>query len=216
MSRPRIGLTLDLEDGRINAKANYVRAIVQAGGHPVPLAPLPPDHVSESLQGLDAIVLTGGDDPHMQPFGLPQHPASTTIAIERQTFEWALLDQVLHETRLPVLGICLGMQWMGLMHGGALHQHLPDHIATAALHEGNAEHPIEGAIGHGLVTSRHHQALADPGSLEVIAKAPDQVIEAVRLVDHPFRLGVQWHPERTTDHALGQGLFDALLEHVRA
>jgi putative glutamine amidotransferase len=46
------------------------------------------------------------------------------------------------------------------------------------------------------VTSFHHQAVKDLGtSLDVVATAPDGIIEAVEATDHPWLVAVQWHPE---------------------
>jgi putative glutamine amidotransferase len=62
------------------------------------------------------------------------------------------------------------------------------------------------------VNSRHHQALkvVAPG-LEVVARAPDGVIEAVVLTGHPFALGVQWHPENFPDRAEMRALFEGFV-----
>jgi putative glutamine amidotransferase len=59
----------------------------------------------------------------------------------------------------------------------------------------------------------HHQAIKDLACcLTVTAHAPDQVIEAVEIREHPFALGVQWHPEELAAfNAQMQGLFDALV-----
>lgn len=47
-----------------------------------------------------------------------------------------------------------------------------------------------------MVNSSHHQAIRDVGTgLTVIATASDGVIEAIRMNDREFVLGVQWHPE---------------------
>ena len=48
----------------------------------------------------------------------------------------------------PVLGICLGMQLMGLHRGGALDQHLPETLDTSGLHWPRRTHDIAG-LGHG-------------------------------------------------------------------
>ena len=48
------------------------------------------------------------------------------------------------------------------------------------------------------VNSRHHQAVKDVAKgLQVAARAPDGVVEAVFAAAHRFVLGVQWHPEGT-------------------
>jgi gamma-glutamyl-gamma-aminobutyrate hydrolase PuuD len=42
------------------------------------------------------------------------------------------------------------------------------------------------------------------------------VIEAVTAAGRKCYMGVQWHPERTDDDALGAGLFRQLIEKARA
>jgi putative glutamine amidotransferase len=69
----------------------------------------------------------------------------------------------------------------------------------------------ENGAGNG-VHSRHRQAVDDPGSLLVLARAGDGVIEAIADPDRAFYLGVQWHPERTASATLGAGLFGALID----
>jgi putative glutamine amidotransferase len=65
------------------------------------------------------------------------------------------------------------------------------------------------------VTSSHHQALADGGTLEVIGRSDDGVVEAVRDPARAFYVGVQWHPERTTDHGMGVGIVRMLVDAAR-
>jgi putative glutamine amidotransferase len=66
------------------------------------------------------------------------------------------------------------------------------------------------------VNSLHHQAI-DRLALDLVATAhaPDGIIEAVELPDHPFGLAVQWHPEWLTAHAAMRGLFTAFAEFTR-
>jgi putative glutamine amidotransferase len=67
------------------------------------------------------------------------------------------------------------------------------------------------------VHSHHRQALKHAGSLTVIARAPDGVIEAVHDSARPgMYLGVQWHPERTDDGRLGFALFERLVHDASA
>ena len=47
-----------------------------------------------------------------------------------------------------------------------------------------------------------------PAGLNVVARAPDGVIVALELPEHPFALGVQWHPENLQAHASMRGLFE--------
>lgn len=211
MAAPIIGITAGRDDGRYRIGQGYVACIQRAGGHPVVL-PASPGTEAAAITLCDAIVFSGGDDPVMEPWGMATHPAATPVDGDRQTFETTLLQLALDADR-PTLGVCLGMQWMGLAAGGTLDQHLPDTLETAAVHA-DGDHPVEGVLGHAVVHSNHHQALAAAGSLEVIAVAEDGVIEAVRGAGR-WWVGVQWHPERTGGGPLGQGLFDDLVAAAR-
>ena len=208
--RPRIGITVDVDSNSYRCRFPYADMVIGAGGVPL-LLPCIEEAIPDYLSICDGFVTTGGDDPDMTMFDVANHPSIKTIDPRRQAFEMKLLGH-LDATDHPILAICLGMQLMGLAAGGTLDQHLPDTLPTAALHWDGGEHDIDGVLGTGSVHSHHRQALVDPGTLEVVARAPDGVIEAVRDANRPERLGVQWHPERTTTTDLGPGLFSRLVE----
>ncbi|HED52884.1 MAG TPA: gamma-glutamyl-gamma-aminobutyrate hydrolase family protein, partial [Phycisphaerales bacterium] len=109
------------------------------------------------------------------------------------------------------------MQMMALHAGGSLNQHLPDTHPDHAIHWDN-EHEIlpstDALFSRGAVHSRHRQAVENPGDMGVLAIAPDGLIEAVNDPGRPFYVGVQWHPERTDDPALGAMLFQKLISCV--
>ncbi len=170
------------------------------------ILPANEDAAAEVVGRCDGVLLSGGDDPIMEAFGEATHPAATTIDPRRQDGELAVIRALDARPEVAVLAVCLGMQLLGLHAGGSLHQHLDDVLEDADVHKDDRVHGVEGSIGTGLVTSWHHQALADAGRLEVIGRAPDGVIEAVADVDRPFCVGVQWHPERTANSGLGSGL----------
>lgn len=235
--RPWIGITADVrrEAGgaaRVSVSGAYAEAVWRAGGAPVVVHGLlgaDPDAVAEgALDRLDGVVLTGGADPDMRQFGVENHPAAELVDPARQAFEMALLRALDRRPGVPVLGVCLGMQQMGIARGAGLVQHLPDELpGTAADHTGDRQHPVVptgaggaggagglgagGILPGGVVTSWHHQALRDGGSLRVLARAHDGVIEAVGDPGRRFYVGVQWHPERTRDGGLGDGLFARLV-----
>jgi len=185
---------------------------------------------------VDAVVFTGGDDIDLTPFGLTNHPASSLMHPQRQRYEFALLQALDALPKTPVLGICLGMQFMALHRRGSLNPHLPDTHPTAADHRGDNAHPVSPLNGlrpsdiasnHPLkpvlfvngaspcrVASNHHQAVSNPGSLRPLAISPDNVLEALDDPQRPFYLGVQWHPERTSDKAAGDALFQALVKEA--
>jgi putative glutamine amidotransferase len=107
------------------------------------------------------------------------------------------------------------MQLMGVHHGCPLIQHLHDVIPNGDRHVGNKIHPITGSIGSGPVTSSHHQALAGAGPFETLALSDDGVLEAIRLANRAFYVGVQWHPERTSDTNLGLGIIQKLVNAAK-
>lgn len=212
--KPFIAITSDLEGARYVLKCNYVSMVVEAGGLPAIVPPI--QHLAaEQAMRYDGIIITGGDDIDTLPFGLPLHIESCTMDERRQRGELALLDALKSKPDLPVLGICLGMQLMGFHAGGELIQHLPDAIPTGELHLGDRIHRVHGEIGSGEVMSYHHQALANAGRLKVIGHSDDGVIEAVKDPDRPFYVGVQWHPERTTDPVLGFQIIQRLVDAAK-
>lgn len=223
--RPVIGLEADVTvDGsqieRCSLRWNYCQAVIDAGGLPLILPP-DPALAQAYLDQCDGVILTGGDDPRMEAFGQPTHACATTIEPRRQAFIVALLDALCGRRDLPVLGICLGMQMMALHAGGGLHQHLPDILPDATIHQKCNTHRID--LIHPdaklfaqvnpeqpsdvTVVSAHRQAVSTSGQLRVIAKAPDGVIEAIDDPDRRFYAGVQWHPERGDAGPLSLGLW---------
>ncbi len=230
MSRPRIGVTLDLDElsCRYQLPRAYADAVLAAGGLPVPI-PYGDGAVAGAYLALcDGLVVTGG------AFDIPpeRYRASPSAAcgptkVGRTDFEWALCEAAL-AGRIPLLGVCGGMQLVNVVRGGTLVQDLPAEMGLS--HEqpepkDRPWHPVEIVAGTLLaslvgveplpVNSTHHQAVKQPGAgVLVSGRAPDGVVEAIELPDAPFALGVQWHPEAVGRHeprhlALYQGLVAA-------
>lgn len=185
--------------------------VVAAGGVPV-ILPAVAQMRQQLLDGVDGVLMTGGDDIDTRPLGIPVHPAAKCMHPDRQAAEFALLGALDERPTLPVLGICLGMQLMGVHGGCTLIQHLPDTLPNADRHDKDRQHPVKSELGDGPVASWHHQALADAADFRVIGWSDDRVIEAISRPERPFYVGVQWHPERTADPTMGIGIIRKLVQ----
>ena len=212
--RPLIGMPPCLDDrGRWRSgrtyhymDAAYAHALDAAGAHAIVL-PRQGD-VAALVERLDGVLLPGGDD-FAPDRGYPAHVRFDCVPDAQLAFDRALLAAAL-ERRLPLLGVCYGMQLLALARGATLHYDLPTDRPESAPHqlpEADGRHAIKVEPASALaeilgadpppVNSLHHQALAEPGAgVRVSARAPDGVVEAIELEDHPFALGVQWHPEK--------------------
>lgn len=216
--RPVIGITANVDEDcgreRYTLRRDYAAMVVDAGGAPV-ILPHEAEMAALALRALDGVIISGGDDIDVRDFGLELHPKASVMPARRQRGEFALLRSLDERPEIPLLGICLGMQLLGVHRGARLIQHLDDVLPDAARHRDNRLHRVETRLGSGMAASSHHQALADAGSLEVIGLSDDGVIEAVRDPSRPFVVGVQWHPERTEDETLGVGVIRALVDAAR-
>ncbi len=235
-SRPIVGITLDSESpGGYSRypwyalRENYAGAIEAAGGLPLAL-PHAPALAEETLDLIDALVITGGNfdvDPAM--YGDASRHQTVTLKEGRTEAEFALVRGALARN-MPILGICGGQQLLAVALGGTLIQHIPDAIANALEHEQlNPRHEpghdiavVPGSLLHRIVgaermavNSAHHQAVraAGPNAL-ISATAPDGVVEAIESTAHPFALGVQWHPEFLIDQGDAK-IFAAFLAATR-
>jgi putative glutamine amidotransferase len=182
----------------------YVDGVAAAGGLPV-LLPQAGDDPS-ALSAVDGLVLAGGADVDPVGYGHEAHE-KTVSRPERDRFEFALLREA-RRRRLPVLGVCRGMQLLNVAFGGTLTQHLPETVGTAhqpgpatygttrvTFTEGSR---VAGILGAGAeVRCYHHQAVDRLGTgLVVTGQAADGTAEAVESPGEPFVVGVQWHPEQ--------------------
>ena len=218
-TRPRIGITADIardEHGRARhqVRATYIDAVIAAGGLPI-ILPADANLRAELIAAVDGVIIIGGDDVDTRPLGIPLHPQAKVMDAARQAADFALLKQLDATPEMPVLGICLGMQLMGIHHGAELIQHLGDQLPDSDRHRNDYQHMVTSALGDGLVASSHHQALGSAAHLEVIGVSDDGVIEAIRDAAKPFYVGVQWHPERTEDKTMGLGVIRRLVDAAR-
>lgn len=220
MSQPIIGITLDHRlMGEYSKypwyalRQNYCDAIFNAGGLPV-VIPYGYDNVEDYLAKVDGLLMPGGDfdvDPHM--YGKEISHDRVSVNPFRSSFDFKILHEAIKIGK-PFLGICAGHQMLNVVMGGTLHQHVPDVTDNQISHEqkGPKHEPSHSILikphtrlhdiarsDHAMVNSSHHQAVDRLGKgLVASASAPDSVIEAIEISDHPFCMGIEWHPEYQT------------------
>jgi putative glutamine amidotransferase len=221
---PRIAVLLDENTSsgatRYEASKGYFLGIGQAGG-----APFGIPYFEEMIEGVaadfDGLLSVGGR------FAYPPEwyragesalaPASPRLAVER-----GLMGAFLAAGK-PVLGICAGMQALACLNGcrltadvsqvrGALTHDARNYLHPVALARGSKLRALVGSDNL-MVNSFHREAVMElAGPVIATAHAPDGVIEAIELTDHPFAIGLQWHQElfAGTDHP-GNRVFDGFV-----
>lgn len=229
--KPLIGVTTYREQSRWGVwdemadvlHAVYSFSIEAAGGVAVLLPPSDADAALSVVTRVDGLVISGGADVDPWQYGAEPHERTTGWRLDRDTWELALLDAA-WDARLPVLGICRGMQVMAVHGGGSLEQHVPDVVG----HEGHspgadefgeiaievvAGTRLERALGpKGAVSCHHHQSVREHPGFVAAAHAADGTLEAIERDDRPFWMAVQWHPETREDAGLFRCLVDAASE----
>ncbi len=194
----------------------YAAAVTSAGGLPLILPHLDPGSADEVLDGLDGLVLCGGDDVDPVAYGAVDQGGNHLGPPGTDPWELSLARRAV-DRGIPVLGICRGLQVLNVAFGGTLRQDIAvadsPHPPTPADPEAvlAQRHPVTIVPGSRLagvygVTERvvntiHHQAVDRLGNgLEAVAWAPDGLVEAVEAVDPALDvLAVQWHPEKMPD-----------------
>lgn len=169
-----------------------------------------------ALDRADALLLPGGDDVEPARYGARDPKSLCNVDKLRDEREFRVIVHAL-KARLPILGVCRGMQIVNVALGGTLHLDLPligvgghgkvDGRDTT--HEITVERDslLCEIVGEerGIVNSAHHQAVDRLApALRICARSDDGVAEAAEWSDprsDAFLLLVQWHPERMDDLA---------------
>lgn len=216
---------------RLGMSRSYVNALLKAGAAPLLIPHIADKDVLRALyERLDGLLLPGGGDINPVHYGESRHKNCGEPSAERDDTELALARWAM-EGDMPVLAICRGIQVLNVALGGNLVQDIQAQIPGAERHDWYPNHPRDRlshtvAIGPDTrlaqiagttllpVNSLHHQSVKDVASgLVATGRSPDEIIEAVEAEDHPFAIGVQWHPEELAGgDAPAQRLFDAFVE----
>lgn len=241
VKRPLIGITgrQDSSARLLNATmhsvgATYTRAVHEAGGTPLIIPPLHrDDDWPNLLRRLDGLLLSGGEDIAPKRYGQEHKPWTGRVDEARDYAELGLVRAWVTLGK-PLLAICRGHQVLSVALGGTLLQDISTAVPDALEHAYTPTRPMEQEVHavdlspdsrlaqilggtHLNVNSAHHQAVVEPGDgVAIVGRAPDDIIEATEIADHPFCISVQWHPEAmlTTSETM-RPLFAAFVHAAR-
>ncbi len=211
-------------------RQNYLDMIADAGGLAI-IIPYDYDSIDEYINLVDGVVIIGGFfDICPTRYGKEEKHEETLLNTVRENFEFEFVEKFL-KTKRPFFGICNGMQVMNCLYGGKIIQHLPDEKNDYMIHEqSKVKGKEDSAVAyhdvliekdsllydivkedHMVTNSSHHQAIREVGpGVKINSYARDGVIEGIEDPNHPFCIGVQWHPEFNVSKG-DQKLFEALV-----
>jgi len=231
--KPLIGITTfrskNKDDHPIVAlMQSYVDAVGEAGGVPVLIPSSIGDGWETVYRRLDGILFSGGGDIALEEYSGDPHPRVYGLEPQRDFIEINLLKASAEEGK-PFLGICRGCQVLNVAMGGTLYTHLRDQLPNSLEHDYPSNlrtvlvHEVKLEVGSRIaeimdnpivrVNSLHHQGLKMIApALRGSGYSPDGLVEAVELPNHPFGIGVQWHPEWLTDQISNRNLFRKFID----
>jgi len=164
---------------------------------------------------VDAVVFTGGHDVTPALYG--EEKDCQTGNYEPRDIEEASFFGIALRRNIPLLGICRGSQFLTVMSGGKLHQHIGNH-SLSGVHE--IITPLSNTVDRIHVTSTHHQMM-DVSDLragrdyELLAWADNLAgLGAEPEVVEYFKtkaLAVQFHPEYMPEYSSGYKYYQELI-----
>jgi putative glutamine amidotransferase len=249
MKKPVIGITCAMEYDDENRdypvrfafdflKRQYYQAIEMAGGMPILLPNIENlELIDELIQILNGLLVSGGWDIDPSFFGQEFHPKSQKIRKERDFFEISLVRKA-RQNKIPILGICRGLQLINVAFGGTLYQDLSLVDRGVLQYASIYDHSNQGKFDYKKkhlveikektklfsiikqktieVNTSHHQVIKDlaPGFL-ISALAEDKVIEGIESEKDDYLVGIQWHPEVAYENKISRAIFESLVEAAK-
>jgi len=238
LNAPLIGLTTTRNlnndcNAQFSLGIDYSNSVLRAGGIPV-LIPLgqPEEQLEQLISRLDGMIFSGGGDILPDHYHGTQHPLVSYVDEDRDRVEFLLFKQILSR-KMPFFGICRGFQVINVALGGTLYEDILDQKPGSLRHQYHPDyardylaHPVKIEADSKLakitadlevnVNSFHHQGIRQLASeLRATAYAPDGIVEGIEMIDYPYGLAVQWHPENLYAYPKMRALFEAFVEAAR-
>jgi putative glutamine amidotransferase len=198
--KPIIGISVDCQQdpkdarsgGKLTLNWNYAEAVAEAGGVPILIPPTA--DMAQVAEIIDGWLIPGGDDIDAKHFGEQNHPKVELQDPARFEAESRLYRAA--DSRMPIFGICYGCQFVNVVRGGSLYQHLPEVVGhenhtggTLQEYQIDRESKIASIVQSDEIKGKsyHHQAINRTGQdLQVVARNEDGTIEAIEGTDRPW------------------------------
>jgi len=234
--RPVIGLSgYHNEEKKITQMGDcYADTLLRAGALPV-LLPRTTDEatVCALLDSIDGLLLAGGGDVLPSRFGEETHPACGKPDEVRDEFELLLLKHAFAR-RMPVFGICRGVQMIAVALGATLFQDIESQLGLPRVNHyqeipyDDAVHVVrfkEGGLLERITgtsvmptNSMHHQSIKEANErIRIEGITMDGIVEAISAADNDAVFGVQFHPEHFAHYSdFAFRLFEYFVEKAAA
>lgn len=185
--RPVIGITANYVDGDATLRDRYYSQVVRAGGIPVIIPAVDDkDVIVNTLDHIDALLLTGGGDHNPLWFGQEPSPLLHSINATRDLPE-LLITRLAFNRQIPMLGICRGLQTLALALGGGVAQDISE-----LEHEAVPSEATEGTVGEagaawaqrGVVRTIKHSQDADRSlATHSVSLSPQSMLASIYATD---------------------------------
>lgn len=209
--KPKIAiLVCGFSENRQFVTNAYIQSVRYSGGLPL-IIPLIKSNtaISEYISLCDGFLFCGGGD--ITPLLFGQEPSDklgeTDITLD--IFQLRFMRRALSSGK-PILAVCRGMQLLNVACCGTVCQDISLKQSDCINHMQHSSrkdisHKVivkSGTLLHRLIgkivftNSFHHQSVDRLGNgLIASAHTSDGITEGIELTNHPFAVGVQWHPE---------------------
>lgn len=204
----------------------YIKAIEDNHGTPLILPLVWHSRIRQQIFSLiDGLLLTGGGDVNPALYN-EEIVSFRELDRDKDDLELSITKFAL-KNKIPLFGICRGMQLLAVAAGGTLYQDIQQ---DTVIHRENknsrmylnmhriylcSDTSLKKAVETKVLTvvSSHHQAIKEiPQGFILSAYAEDGIIEAIeRKGGDYFCAGVQFHPEEMPQDAMQQKLFKAFI-----
>lgn len=189
-----VGILLREENNKLYAKEELFKMVSISGGIPIGIYL---DNYKSYINMCDAFILPGGDNYFKE--------------------ELDFID-LIYQLDKPLLGICLGMQVIGIWANGSLID-IPNHLSNSkyvhdiVIDKNSLLYKI---LGKDIikVNSRHKSSVLK-NNLKVVARSNDGIIEAIESSDKKFFMGLQFHPESLINDENSKKIFASFIEAAR-